>query len=61
VDDTARIRRAANLLKARLTTNAQPLAILAAVGAVGTGVGLQFGLGYGLLAGGGLLFIDIRT
>lgn len=39
----------------------QPAVALTSIALVGVGVGWQFGPGYGLLAGGGLLFIDIRT
>lgn len=61
VDDTSRIRRAANLLKTRLVARAEPITLLIGVGMVGTGVGWRFGLGYGLISAGGLLLIDLRT
>ena len=56
VDDTTRNwRRAAS----RLVN--LPYIALAGIGAVTAGVWLQFGMPYGLIAGGGLLIADALT
>lgn len=48
-------------LRERTVRHAVALTSLTAIVAVGTGVGLLFGVGYALIAAGGLLYIDIRT